>query len=452
MYNWFMNIQGLLVLIAALLSFGTTLILIFSGGSLLSLGSIASFCSGLCALSAFFLYIKSSHAEKKNLTMKSKADPHLDDMHSFAFSMSTLSSIIKNSTNEIQQIISYPLFNQMFSAESPEELQSVLTLAHDRLERAETVLSILADRVLTDCIVLLPLADAIIKAVPIKTEEAAFGLMEKFMVVREASERAESSARSLQAEIEDTASIKSITYTAENSRKAVQAERESILALSQGTRENREHLQSMSREIDAGLGLLNNITEITEQSKLIAFNMSIEAARMGEKGRGVKVITTELHKLNDRTFNFSRQVAELLGRFRDFNTLLVTNMEEKSAVVVSEVEKGIDATEEALESLIGAASHADNFTREIAVMAENINQGLDGVLESLQFQDITRQMIEGSQSILRDLKKSLDECLVEHDIPIDEKIKNERFNTTKQRLIAVAKTKGEKNALMEVQL
>lgn len=338
-------------------------------------------------------------------------------------------------------------------AEDPlDELKGAISRSCDRIADPEMSLTSLSSQVLTDAQILLPFVDAIIGSVPKKTEQAAFSLMEKFLVVREASGRAASSARLIRTELEDTRSEKSIQFTADNSRCAVTAERASIRELYLCTRENRDHLQAMKKEIDMGLELLKSITEITERSKLIAFNMSIEAARMGEKGRGVKVITIELHKLNDRTFDFSRQIATLLGRFKEYNTLLVSNMEEKASVVIQEVEKGIDAAESAVESLIGASTRTEEFTREIARMSEEINKGLDGVLESLQFQDITRQMVEGAQSILGELARSIDGCLADCRVPIDTEAKNARFNETKQRLIALSKTKDEKNALMEVRL
>lgn len=442
-----MNIQVIFLLLTTVLSFGTALFIMLLGNSALAIGS--AFITGVTTLFSLFLYFRSS----KKIAAASLEDfsavtniPSLPDL------LSSLTFLLENSTDDIRTVREYPLIKQILASTTTFELEKLISLAKEQLGNAEKILAVLSDRVLTDCQILLPLANSIIKAVPSKTEEAAFVLMEKFLAVREAASKAEASARALRNEIEDTQSLKSINYTAEVSRSAVRTERESIKSLSSATRENREHLKSMSREIEIGLDLLNNITEITEQSKLIAFNMSIEAARMGEKGRGVKVITTELHKLNDRTYDFSHQVADLLGRFRDYNTLLVTNMEEKSSVVVSQVEKGIDAMESALESLIAAASHAGIFTREIAEMSEQINHGLDGVLESLQFQDITRQMIEGSQAILQELKVSLDECIAGQEIPINESVKHERFLTIRERLIAGSKTKYEKTALMEVQL
>ena len=370
----------------------------------------------------------------------------------FSGLMSELQSILEKTPDNIRKNSENPLFGRILSARSAEELGSLISAAHQSLVKAETGMEAVSSRFLTDTQVLLPLAQSIFKAVPPKTEEAAFTLMEKFLAVREASGKAASSASSLRSDLEDGSSVKSINFTADNSRKAVQAERASIKELSACTRENTEHLQAMSKEIDAGLELLKNITEITERSKLIAFNMSIEAARMGEKGRGVKVITAELHKLNERTFGFSRQVADLLGRFRDYNSILVKNMEEKAGVVVHEVEKGIDASEAAVESLIIASTRTADFTKEIAVMSDNINRGLDGVLESLQFQDITRQMIEGAQAILGELKASLDATITGQDIRIDQKIKLERFNDARQRLVAHAKTKDEKTAMMGVTL
>jgi len=208
----------------------------------------------------------------------------------------------------------------------------------------------------------------------------------------------------------------------------------------------------MSVEIESGLDLLKNIADITEQSKLIAFNMSIEAARIGEKGLGFKVIIAELHKLNDRTFEFSRKVADLLSRFREYTAILVKNMETKAGDVVHKVERGMDSAGFAVESLINATDRSQSLTKEIALMSESIDHDLDGVLESLQFQDITRQMIEGALSILGELKCRIDDFVASQDVGVDTTVMAERFTMLKNRLVNMAKTKGEKNALLEVRL
>jgi methyl-accepting chemotaxis protein len=240
------------------------------------------------------------------------------------------------------------------------------------------------------------------KAVPSMTEEAAFAVMEKFMVVREASSDAAEKARRLREEIADTSSDHSVQYTSERTRQAIRKERDAIKGLSRSIRENREHLAAMGAEIESGIDLLKNIEEITERSKLIAFNMSIEAARLGESGRGFKVIIGELHRLNEKTFDFSRRVADLLARFREYNTLV----EISSAVGRgSSRSSGDGRGETSVESLINASGRSRN-SRRTASMSESIDHDLDGVLETLQFQDITRQMIEGAQGVLAILGKT----------------------------------------------
>lgn len=447
-----MNAVVILLSVSSILSFATTFLLIFSGlpvpknAELTSLlASVA--CFGTAAVIMFASRNgKPGHDEAVAEELSSNTVPYNVQ--------SMLIGIRKKLTEEsesIREILEYPLFGKLLTAKTAEDLADAVTEAHRRIVSAENVLSALSDHVLTDSLILLPLADAIIKAVPEKTEEAAMTVLEKFMVVREASSNAAISARTLREQLEEK-NEQSLSYAADLSRSAVRKERDVIKELAAATKENRTELQRMSEEIASGLDLLKNIEEITERSKLIAFNMSIEAARIGEKGLGFKVIITELHKLNEQTFDFSKKVAELLNRFRDHTTTLVTSMEAKSVAVVREVEHGMDTAESAVEKLIDASARTEEFTKQIAGMSESIDRDLDGVLESMQFQDITRQMIEGSMAILEDLQKTLDDCLARNEIYIDEKRKQDRFTTIKNRLVSNAKTKGEKDALMEVQV
>ncbi len=318
------------------------------------------------------------------------------------------------------------------------------------IERSDAVIRKLVDRLVTDCSVLLPLARSVMKSIPGKTEEAAFVVIERFIAVRELSSTAAAKAKSLREETESDDKGVSISRTAEDTRAAVKKERIVVKELSRALRENREHLGAMSGEIGSGIDLLKNITEITERSKLIAFNMSIEAARLGESGKGFKVIIAELHRLNEKTFDFSRRVSGLLERLGEYNTILVESVEVKAGNVIKEVESGMDASETAVESLIGASKRTQEFTREIADISERIDHDLQGVLESLQFQDITRQMIDGAMSILDMLSDSLAECREGDMVLIDERAKNERFDKVRRKLVADAKTIGEKDALMEV--
>lgn len=446
-----MNASIVATAIASSLSFLAALLLFRNGASAFA-AAISAVLSTFAGMAGIALGVVRDRAAKAGAeSARAAAESERETSSTVEALLGGLRKRLADAGDATGGVLGYPYVSRLLGAKNPDELASVITALHEENRRNERILASLSDRIITDASILLPLADAIIKAVPAKTEEAAMTVMEKFMVVRESSTNAAASGRTLR-EALDSGDAKSLARAADASRSAVKKEREAIRELSSATRENRARLGEMSDEIASGLELLKNIYEITEQSKLIAFNMSVEAARLGEKGNGFRVIIAELHKLNGRTLDFSKKVADLLRSFRDRTTQLVDAMEKKSLDVVTEVDRGMDSAETAVESLIDASKRMETFTREIAGMSDSIDHDLDRVLESLQFQDITRQMIEGALAIIGNMEKSLESCLRENGIRLDENERKARFAIVKKSLISNAKTIGEKEALMEVEV
>ncbi|MGQ9630612.1 MAG: cyclic nucleotide-binding domain-containing protein [bacterium] len=64
-------------------------------------------------------------------------------------------------------------------------------------------------------------------------------------------------------------------------------------------------------------GMLNIISKIAKQSKLLAINASIEAARAGELGRGFNVVAVEIGKLSERSADATAKIAELTNAIKE---------------------------------------------------------------------------------------------------------------------------------------
>jgi methyl-accepting chemotaxis protein len=210
-------------------------------------------------------------------------------------------------------------------------------------------------------------------------------------------------------------------------------------------------LKALGEELKSGIALLAGIEEITERSRLIAFNMAIEAARIGEKGRGFKVIVGELRALNDRTVEFSRKVSDLLGKFKKFNDSLVLVAIESSMSVADEVERGVREEESAIEALVSASSSCEDLSGNVIQAVRSINKELDGVLESLQFQDITRQMIEGAQAAIAEAEADVAQA-VKAAPALDRAEERRLVEELRSSLLARSKTRGEKDAIKEVKI
>lgn len=70
----------------------------------------------------------------------------------------------------------------------------------------------------------------------------------------------------------------------------------------------------MSHEVQ---GVLARITDIAEETNLLAVNASIEAAHAGHSGAGFAIVAHEIRELSSTTAEAVSRITELLGRIRD---------------------------------------------------------------------------------------------------------------------------------------
>jgi twitching motility protein PilJ len=139
-----------------------------------------------------------------------------------------------------------------------------------------------------------------------------------------------------------------------------------------GMNEIREQIQETSKRIKR-LGessqeigeIVELISDITEQTNVLALNAAIQAASAGDAGRGFTVVAEEVQRLAERSAEATKQISALVRTIQTDTQDAVSAMEQSTQGVV-EGAKRSDAAGQAL-SEIGQVS------RDLAALIENIS-------------------------------------------------------------------------------
>jgi twitching motility protein PilJ len=229
-------------------------------------------------------------------------------------------------------------------------------------------------------------------------------------------------------EIEDTTaqvlqvsrSISEVSSTAEEGARVAQrslsAADKGRLAVQNsisGMNDIREQIQETSKRIKR-LGessqeigeIVELISDITEQTNVLALNAAIQAASAGEAGRGFSVVAEEVQRLAERSGEATKQIGAIVKTIQADTQDAVAAME-KSTMGVVEGAKLSDAAGQALTEI-------DYVTKNLAQLIQTISQATHAqaaatnkVAQNMQdILEITRQTTRGTQQAagsIRDL-------------------------------------------------
>ncbi|MDP1896412.1 MAG: methyl-accepting chemotaxis protein, partial [Sulfurimicrobium sp.] len=169
-----------------------------------------------------------------------------------------------------------------------------------------------------------------------------------------------------------------------------------------------EMMDDIKNDVDKIMGALGEIQAISQQTNLLALNAAIEAARAGEAGRGFAVVADEVRKLSARSNSFS----DLIGKHMTTVNISVQDAEKAINSMASKDMNFALQSKTRVQNMMGNISginaRMSQTVEQLSAIANEVEGDVRIAVTSLQFQDLSTQLLSHIQGRVEAIETMLD--------------------------------------------
>jgi methyl-accepting chemotaxis protein len=144
----------------------------------------------------------------------------------------------------------------------------------------------------------------------------------------------------------------------------------------------RTSLEQLGGQAEAIGKIMNVISDIADQTNLLALNAAIEAARAGEAGRGFAVVADEVRKLAEKTMGATSEVRQAIENIQAGAAQNIKGMGEVSQSVMQATERS-QKSGEVLQEIVSLVSDTNAQVAAIAAAAEEQSASSEEIRRSV---------------------------------------------------------------------
>ncbi len=206
--------------------------------------------------------------------------------------------------------------------------------------------------------------------------------------------------------------------------------KEHSASTTQTMRDTSVAIQEIDQSAQAIRSLMDVISNVADQTNLLAMNASIEAAHAGETGKGFGVVAGEIRKLADATRNNTLAIAQ--------NIHLILERIAQAVKLTQHTEQTVTGLSDGMQTILASM---ETLTKELATMGSSSSQ----ISSSLgEVQTLSQNLLDSTQEIRQEASA------ISASMSVSEELSFANKNAVDEMLVGVSDIRSQMLQLSEV--